>query len=405
MNKDRIEGRPEPVADFFELLPEAAFIVDPNGAIISCNRSAASQLFGAVGRKDAGSSLLELIAEEYRGYVLHCVQSAAGGKVWMDCRVTMLAEGRIRLPVRLTVFPLSGDGLQVGIAARRLATAGRKEPSGQEEPSLRSGVLPVWAADLPGAWSRGELVLHYQPQWNIVSGQLIGMEALVRWHHPALGLIPPSEFIPYAEESEWIMEMGEWVLREAVRQNKRWQEAGYPAVPVSVNCSVKQFGRTNIVGSVFQILRESGLDPQYLKLEITESVSLYNEQDVVRKLRDFQNFKIHISIDDFGTGFSSLSYLYEMPVHVIKLDRSFLTDVEHNHVKSSIVKCIVELARTLDLKVMAEGLETKEQLLFLRNTGCEEAQGYYMNRPMSVQDIEGHWRESTLSEWISRLPA
>jgi diguanylate cyclase len=407
MNKEDIEGQTDPVADFFEFLPEASFIVDQYGSIESLNRTAASLLYGTGGVPERKLSILDLLAEEYRGYALHCIQSAASGKSYEDCRVVMLADGKLRLPVSLALFPLSCNGLHVGITAKQLASGSGLEQHGEDHVSNASqrGALPLWAADLPGAWSRGELVLHYQPQWNIVSGQLIGMEALLRWHHPKLGLIPPSEFIPYAEESEWIMEMGEWVMREAASQNKRWQEAGFPSVPVSVNCSVKQFGRSNIVGNVFQILRETGLDPQYLKLEITESISLFNEHDVVRKIKDFQNFRVYTSIDDFGTGFSSLSYLYEMPVHVIKLDRSFLDGVENNTVKSSIISCVIELARRLNVKVMAEGLETKEQLMFLRTQGCEEAQGYYMNRPMTVQDIESQWRSSSLAAWVNRLPA
>ncbi|WP_438445281.1 putative bifunctional diguanylate cyclase/phosphodiesterase [Gorillibacterium sp. sgz5001074] len=409
-NRDT-EGLENPVEAYYSRMPGAGFIVGRDGGLKSFNRQAASALFGTGELSPDWEDCEHWISADYRDYFRNSVRMAASGQTVKDCRMVLLSRKGDLVSCRLHLFPLDDLGQRVGVDVRQYTVPYPAfRPAGEEPetfaPEKSGQPEPVWAADLPGAWNRGEMALHYQPQWNIETGELIGMEALIRWHHPRLGLIPPLDFIPYAEDTDWIMELGEWVLREAAHQNKRWQDAGFPAVPVSVNCSVKQFGRTNIVGTVFQILKETGLDPQYLKLEITESVAYRQEQDVVRKLHDFQNFQILISIDDFGTGYSSLSYLHEMPVHVIKLDRSFLTGVETNPAKAGVVRCILDLARHLNLKVMAEGLETEAQLDYLKSQGCVEAQGYYMNRPMPVPDIESHWRGESLSAWRnrSRLP-
>lgn len=397
----------EPSEAYYSRLPSAGLIVRRDGAWVGCNRQAAALLLGSEDRCPEGVALLDWVAEEDRGSLLACLSAASTGGKPAACRVNLHPNGEAAVPCRLVIFALDDEGELFGVEVRvpEEPAEERQEDAPRSAGDGGRSEEPEWAADLPGAWLRGEMVLHYQPQWNIETGELIGMEALIRWSHPRLGMIPPLDFIPYAEEKDWIMEIGEWVLREAAFQNKRWQEAGFPAVPVSVNCSVKQFGRTNIVGTVYQILQESGLDPRYLKLEITESIAYRQEQDVVRKLHDFQNFHILISIDDFGTGYSSLSYLHEMPVQVIKLDRSFITGVESNPAKSGVVRCILDLALHLNLKVMAEGLETEEQLDFLKSQGCVEAQGYYMNRPMTVRDIESHWRGESLSAWHKRPPA
>ncbi|WP_211326587.1 bifunctional diguanylate cyclase/phosphodiesterase [Paenibacillus flagellatus] len=238
------------------------------------------------------------------------------------------------------------------------------------------------------AIERGELLVYYQPQVELKSGALIGAEALVRWKHPDKGLVPPGQFIPVAEETGLIKPIGEWVLREACRQAKAWQDAGHPPITVSVNLSNRQFEEQHLAQTVGDVLAECGLDPSYLELEITESMAM----DVMRTLPALENLKglgIQISIDDFGTGYSSLSYLKRFPIDKIKIDRSFVQDIAHpSESDTAIVSAIVAVAHHLKLKVIAEGVETAEQLEFLRQQRCDLLQGYYYSPPVPADRFE-----------------
>ncbi len=245
--------------------------------------------------------------------------------------------------------------------------------------------------DLRRALVCEEFVLYYQPQYRISDHQMCGMEALVRWQHPVRGLLLPGEFISIAEESGLILPLGEWVLRSACLQNKRWQEMGYPPVRVAVNLSARQFRQANLVSQIAQILTETGLDPQWLELEITESISMENSSLTLTILQELKEMGIHLSLDDFGTGFSSLSYLSRFPLDTLKIDRSFvraLTTRPHERENGNeIVTTIIQLAHNLGLRVIAEGVETEAQLDFLRSHGCPEAQGYLFARPVSAEDL------------------
>jgi len=236
-----------------------------------------------------------------------------------------------------------------------------------------------------------EFVLHYQPKIDLASGRLVGAEALLRWHSPSRGMVPPGSFIPLAEESSLIIEIGEWVLRAACAQNIAWQQAGYPAIPVSVNLSPRQLMREDIVGVVADVLRESGLAPGCLELEITETVLMRDVDKSLAALKKLKELGVKISIDDFGTGYSSLNYLKRFPVDTLKIDRSFVSDIATDQDDAAIVKAVISLAHILNLRVVAEGVEAEEQRRFLLENGCDEVQGYHFGRPVPCDAFAHAW--------------
>lgn len=227
-----------------------------------------------------------------------------------------------------------------------------------------------------------DFVLHYQPKVSLSSHQIIGAEALVRWNSAHSGMVSPASFIPLAEETGLIIPLGEWVLRTACRQNRAWQDAGYPPIPISVNLSPRQLARGDIVEVVERILRETGLAAQYLELEITESVMTTDVEKSFALLTQLRALGVKISLDDFGTGYSSLSYLKRFPVDTLKIDQSFVRDIATDQDSAAIVKAIISLGRNLNLTVLAEGIETEDQFQFLLANGCDEGQGYLMSKPV-----------------------
>jgi diguanylate cyclase (GGDEF)-like protein/PAS domain S-box-containing protein len=241
---------------------------------------------------------------------------------------------------------------------------------------------------LRGAIARDELLLHYQPLVDVRSGSIIGVEALLRWNDPERGLVPPMHFIPLAEDTGLIMSIGEWVLREACRQAKRWLDAGFGPMLMAVNLSPRQFRQKNLVQMVAAILAETGLPPALLELEITESTMMHRAEEAAAGLRDLHALGVQISLDDFGTGYSSLAYLHRFPVHTLKVDQSFVRDIKSDRDDAAIVSTVISLARQLKLKSLAEGVETKEQLAFLRTRGCDSFQGYLFCRPQPAAEIE-----------------
>ncbi len=240
--------------------------------------------------------------------------------------------------------------------------------------------------------ANNELCLYYQPQVELSSGKIIGMEALVRWQHPDLGLVSPLKFVPVAEEMGLIIPIGEWVLRTACQQNKDWQRAGFPPLRVSVNVSSRQFQPNNyLLETIKNALTDSELNPIYLELELTESVLMAEENNqpnsIFELLTELQAMGVQIAIDDFGTGYSSLSYLKRFPVNTLKIDRSFIKDIDTNSDDAAIATAIIAMAHSLRLSVVAEGVETSEQLAFLQEQQCEIVQGFLFSRPISVKDM------------------
>jgi diguanylate cyclase (GGDEF)-like protein/PAS domain S-box-containing protein len=235
-----------------------------------------------------------------------------------------------------------------------------------------------------------EIFLNYQPQVEIDTGRLIGVEALVRWNHPELGLVPPIRFIPLAEDTGFINQLGKWVLSEACRQMVRWQEAGLEVPKMAVNLSAKQFDRGSIVSMVADILRETGLEPHRLQLEVTESV-IMNTGDALAFINDLHAIGVSLAIDDFGTGYSSLAYLKQMPVQTLKIDRSFIKDISTDVNDEAIAIAIIQLGKSMNLSVIAEGVETHDQAAFLLRHGCNQAQGYFYSRPVMPEDLLQRW--------------
>ena len=241
---------------------------------------------------------------------------------------------------------------------------------------------------LRNALERNEFVLHYQPQVHLGSGEIVGMEALIRWRHPELGMVAPNRFIGVAEETGLIVPIGAWVMRTACAQNMAWQQAGLGSLRVAVNLSARQFGAADLVPSLEAVLADTGLAPACLEIELTESLFMSDITPAVETLHRIKALGVNLSIDDFGTGYSSLSYLSRFPIDVLKIDRSFVSDIGLDASESPIVASIITLAHNLKLAVIAEGVETAGQLDYLRRMGCDEMQGYYFSRPLPAEEFE-----------------
>lgn len=237
------------------------------------------------------------------------------------------------------------------------------------------------------ALEREEFEVHYQPQVKVDDFRIVGAEALVRWQHPELGMVSPAEFIPLAEETGLIVQLGEWILRSACEQIREWRGAGASPLRVAVNLSPRQFRQPDLIGMVWRALAGAGLDAHHLELELTESSVMTDPQKAAATLRELRLMGVGVAIDDFGTGYSSLSHLKSFPLTTLKVDKSFLSDAATDPADAAIVRAIVALARSLDLRVKAEGVETGEQLELLRALGCDEAQGYLFSRPLPAQEF------------------
>ncbi|MEO6353911.1 MAG: EAL domain-containing protein [Burkholderiaceae bacterium] len=256
---------------------------------------------------------------------------------------------------------------------------------------------------LRNAIAGGEFVLLYQPQVNLQSGQIFGVEALIRWQHPILGMISPARFIPLAEQSGLIVPIGDWVLRTACHQNKAWQDAGMPHITMSVNVSARQFREKSLVSRVAYALQESALEARYLELELTESLIMQDLQQAVATMQELQAMGVRLAIDDFGTGYSSLSALKSFPISRLKIDQSFVRDLPDNENDKAIAMAVISLGHQLNLKVIAEGVETERQLAFLRDNECDEMQGYYFSKPVSADAIAALFNLKMANERVDAL--
>ncbi|MET1028768.1 MAG: GGDEF domain-containing phosphodiesterase, partial [Dongiaceae bacterium] len=254
------------------------------------------------------------------------------------------------------------------------------------------------------ALERGEFALHYQPKLAVGSNEITGMEALLRWQHPALGMVAPIKFIPIAEETGLIVPIGIWVLKTACMQNVAWQKSGLPHLCMAVNLSPRQFADDNLLRDIADALAESGMDPNLLELEITEGMLMHDVDKAMKTLTALRDMGIQLAIDDFGTGYSSLSQLKRFPVNTIKVDRSFVRDLETNADDRGITQAIIAMGKTLSLTVIAEGVETEGQLDFLRQNHCDEFQGFYFSKAVPADEFAALMRSQTTEADPDREP-
>lgn len=297
--------------------------------------------------------------------------------------------------VGISVFPDDGEDSETLLKNADIAMYRAKDEGIGNHYVLYTPSMNEWTHErlrvegmLRKALERGEFLLHYQPQVALNSGEITGVEALVRWREPERGLIPPGEFIVVAEDTGLIIPLGEWILRNACMANKAWQDKGLKPSTVAVNLSLRQFKQKDFVGAVARILKETQLDPQCLELELTESILMENAEATIDILRALKEVGIRLTIDDFGTGYSSLEYLRRMPIDMLKIAMPFVRDIAKSPDDASIVTAIINMAHCLNLEVIAEGVETAEQLALLRSLGCDKIQGFLVSRPVPPAEIE-----------------
>jgi EAL domain-containing protein (putative c-di-GMP-specific phosphodiesterase class I) len=302
-------------------------------------------------------------------------------------------ELHITLSVGISVFPRDGGDVQTLVrnadaALYRAKAEGRNDFYYYTEEMTTSVFerLQIESA-LRNALKNDELVLHYQPQYSLVTGEIIGVEALIRWNHPEMGLLLPSRFIDMAEDTGLIVTIGEWVLSTACREMKLWLDQGYDFGRIAVNVSGLQLQRGDFQKVVKEVLFNTRLDPERLELEITENFIMNKPEKAIAILDNLKSIGIQIAVDDFGTGYSSLSYLKRLPVDKLKIDRSFVRDIPHDRNDEAITCAILALGKALDLKVIAEGVETQMQKEFLLMQGCDEAQGYLYSKPVPANEL------------------
>jgi diguanylate cyclase (GGDEF)-like protein/PAS domain S-box-containing protein len=298
----------------------------------------------------------------------------------------------VRSSIGIAVYPKDGESAET-LIKNADAALHRTKQKGKNNYNFYTSTMNDEASEmlrletfLHGALERQEFVVYYQPQVNINTKKICGVEALIRWEHPELGLVSPAKFIPLAEEMGSIVPIGEWVLRAACEQSITWQQMGLPSLKVSVNISPRQFQEENLVDKIAEILAETGLVPNSLELEITETTIVQNVDFARRALRNLHNMGINVSMDDFGTGYSSLGYLKKFSFQTLKIDQSFVRDLQDNPQDKAIISAIVTLGRGFNLRVVAEGVETVEQLEMLRALNCEEMQGYWFSRPLPANE-------------------
>ena len=295
--------------------------------------------------------------------------------------------------VGVSLFPVDGDDSQTLLKNAGAALYKAKRSGGANYQFFTADLHELAASrlalesNLRRAIHHEEFLLHYQPRVSVDSLAITGLEALVRWQHPQLGLVSPSEFIPLAEDTGLIVPIGEWVLRAACLQGRRWIEEGFAPIPIAVNISARQFHDRDLSQTVIRILEETGFSPKYLELELTESSIMQNEEFAASMLNQLKSMGIIISIDDFGTGFSSLASLKRLPIDALKIDQSFVREATTDPDDAALVMAIITLGHNLRLKVVAEGVETDDQLRFLQLLRCDEIQGYFFSKPVSADTL------------------
>jgi diguanylate cyclase (GGDEF)-like protein len=362
-------------------------------------REVASRFNGCI---DAGDTVARLEGAEF-AFLLTQTNSTDSVIETIGCLNDCLqrsfsVEGQelfLSASIGISLYPLDGSDAQTLLRNASAALYRAKSLGGNNyqfyKTNMNARALRRLSLEtnLRRALERDELTLHYQPQVAIDSLRVTGVECLVRWQSPQLGRVSPSEFVPLAEDTGLIEPLGDWVLRTACAQNKQWLDAGLGPLRVAVNLSARQFGQRNLTRRIVEVLTQTGLDPQYLNLELTESSIMRNRDLSVTMLGELRDMGVKLSLDDFGTGFSSLAYLKHLPIDTLKIDQSFVKEMTSDPDDAALVMSVINLAHNLRLKVVAEGVETREQFGFLSLLRCDEVQGYLISKPLSAQSVVG----------------
>ncbi len=412
-NYDLLTGLPNRslLQDRFKQLLAAAHRDNQQFAVLNLDLDRFKHVNNSMGHT-VGDSLLQCVA----GRLQKCIRevdtlSRIGGDEFIILLRETDSEGAIRVADRLlkslkepcsidlvkisvqasigiSIYPDNADDAATLIQRANMAMYRAKEEGRNNiqlfapEMYSHSNQLFFMETELRQALENNEFALHYQPKVDLMSGRVCGVEALIRWKHPIRSWVSPAEFIPVAEETGQIIPIGEWVLRTACMQMKLWRGQGMPVFPVAVNLSIRQLRQPGLGQLVATVLKETGLRPGDLELEITESIMMTKASEAMKFLSEMHELGVQLSIDDFGTGYSNLNYLNKLPVNILKIDQSFVQDISVDKNDSSIVSSIISLGHQFNLQVIAEGVETVEQLNFLRAQGCDEIQGYYFSRPL-----------------------
>lgn len=302
-------------------------------------------------------------------------------------------ESHLTPSIGVVLFPTDGEDVE-SLVARADTAMYRAKSQGANQFVMYSKISDDFTTsnlalenDLRKAIERDELKLHYQPIISLKTGKVIAVEALIRWEHPQLGLLSPMEFIPLAEDTGLILPIGEWVIKTACQQMKQWHNMGLSDLSISINLSARQMSDEQLFNNIKYILRQEGLDPSRLELEVTESLAMYDVEKMFVQMQAFTQLGVKMSIDDFGTGYSSLSYLTQFPIHSLKIDRTFISKISDNPDDLVVVTAIIAMAHSLQLKVIAEGVENEEQLRKLHELGCDNIQGFLLSKPLPAQNI------------------
>lgn len=354
--------------------------------LVSCLRS--NDTVGRLGGDEFGVFLPDLGSEKDASLLANKIMTALAAPFHIQG-----VEAFVTCSIGIAIFPNDGAGVDILISSADTAMYRAKQlgRNGFQYFTEQMNNLMLEHARLETglrrAHERGELFLEYQPQRAIGSGCIVGVEALMRWRHPELGMIAPADFIPIAEETGVIVKIGEWALRAACAQNKLWQEAGLPPVVIAVNLSARQFKHSDLSDMVEQVLRDTRLDGKYLELELTEGIVMEHADILIDTMHRLKAFGVRLSLDDFGTGYSNLAYLKRFPLDLIKIDKSFVAGIVDDDDDRSIAAAVITLGHSLKLKVMAEGVETSRQLAVLQSLGCDMAQGYLFSEPISASEL------------------
>jgi diguanylate cyclase (GGDEF)-like protein/PAS domain S-box-containing protein len=401
----------KPIAVIFLDLDRFKYINDSLGHAIGDKllQSVAKRLLASVRASDTvsrqgGDEFVILLSE-----ITHTEDAATSAqKLLLSLRAPHSIAGQdldITGSFGISVYPEDGEDAEMLIKNADTAMYHAKE-NGRNNIQFFKAKMNLMAVErqslegsLRRALGREEFLLHYQPKVNLDTGEITGVEALIRWQQPDRGLVPPSQFVPIAEDCGLIVQIGRWVLREACRQARAWQNAGLPPLPISVNVSAVEFCDQGFVEGVRTILSETGLEARYLELELTEGVLMEDAETTASVLQELKMLGVHLAVDDFGTGYSSLSYLRQFPIDVLKIDQSFIRQITTDPDDSSIVGAIIHLGKSLQHLVVAEGIETQEQRAYLQTQRCTEGQGYLFSRPLAAAQF-AHLLQMGLAETV-----